>query len=337
MESLKAYYDVIIAGAGPAGLSCASVLAGSELSVLVLDKQEQIGPKACAGGLTRLANGFELPPGTFRSFNQQKVYQNGIPFRIRLDHPLNTISRTDLAAHQLGLLKDAPNISLQHPLRLLSVNKNRVVTDRGDVGFRYLVGADGSVSKVRKATGLPADYRAGLFVECPGHTKSFMWHVYPRKLGSAYFWTFPHLHHTNIGIYFDPGQLPVHEAREQLKKHLRRRKIDPEQLAIHGGVVNHLYRGWDFDPIFLAGDAAGLGIKSSGEGISSALISGSEVAHRIIDPTYAAPHMQQLLRIKHRQEKMLAIYESHPRWHNLLYTIFLLVLKNRKFQRWFGN
>ena len=45
------YYDVIIAGAGPAGLSCAIHLIDSGLKVLVIDKNNKPGSKICAGGL----------------------------------------------------------------------------------------------------------------------------------------------------------------------------------------------------------------------------------------------------------------------------------------------
>ncbi|MDY6972321.1 MAG: NAD(P)/FAD-dependent oxidoreductase, partial [Thermodesulfobacteriota bacterium] len=44
-------YDVIIIGAGPGGLSCAGELVKSNKSVLLLEKNNIIGPKICAGGI----------------------------------------------------------------------------------------------------------------------------------------------------------------------------------------------------------------------------------------------------------------------------------------------
>ena len=46
-------YDVIIVGAGPAGLRCAEILGQSKLSVLLLEKNAKMGQKVCAGGITR--------------------------------------------------------------------------------------------------------------------------------------------------------------------------------------------------------------------------------------------------------------------------------------------
>ena len=67
-------FDVIIVGAGPAGLSCASELANSKLKVLLFDKKEKTGDKACAGGITRLAGSFSLPAKMSRSFSKQIIY-----------------------------------------------------------------------------------------------------------------------------------------------------------------------------------------------------------------------------------------------------------------------
>ena len=44
--------DVLVAGAGPAGLRAAQVLAEAGREVLVVERQPRIGPKTCAGALS---------------------------------------------------------------------------------------------------------------------------------------------------------------------------------------------------------------------------------------------------------------------------------------------
>jgi heterodisulfide reductase subunit A-like polyferredoxin len=45
-------------GCRPAGLKCAEVLGGTGLSILVLEKNNTIGQKTCAGGLSVLDRKF---------------------------------------------------------------------------------------------------------------------------------------------------------------------------------------------------------------------------------------------------------------------------------------
>ena len=47
----KQDFDVVIVGAGPAGLECARVLRDSNLSIIIIEKNEHMGPKTCAGGI----------------------------------------------------------------------------------------------------------------------------------------------------------------------------------------------------------------------------------------------------------------------------------------------
>jgi digeranylgeranylglycerophospholipid reductase len=55
-ESLEKEYDVIVVGAGPAGSSVARFCAENGLSVLVVEKRQEIGsPKRCGEGLSKSA------------------------------------------------------------------------------------------------------------------------------------------------------------------------------------------------------------------------------------------------------------------------------------------
>ncbi len=43
-------YDVIIIGAGPAGLACAKILSDSDKEVLIIEKNKELGIKYAAEG-----------------------------------------------------------------------------------------------------------------------------------------------------------------------------------------------------------------------------------------------------------------------------------------------
>jgi 2-polyprenyl-6-methoxyphenol hydroxylase-like FAD-dependent oxidoreductase len=79
MVSMNNRFDVIIIGAGPAGIACAEALAGSSLSVLLVEKNETVGPKICAGGLTRMAFDFGIPEDQARTFHIHTVHIDGRP------------------------------------------------------------------------------------------------------------------------------------------------------------------------------------------------------------------------------------------------------------------
>ena len=69
-------YDVIIVGAGPAGLECAFQLRDTSLSVLLLERAKVIGPKVCAGGLSSHVT-LDLPEEKTRSFSKEYyVFRN---------------------------------------------------------------------------------------------------------------------------------------------------------------------------------------------------------------------------------------------------------------------
>jgi geranylgeranyl reductase len=334
---MKENYDVIIIGAGPAGLSCASVLADSELSVLIVDKSKTLATKACGGGITHLGSDYHIPQFKTLTFDKQTVFLNRLKFTFHLAHPLKTISRKELSEYQISEVKKSLNIEIQTQIIINKIEKDHIVTNFGKFGFKWLVGADGATSQVRKYLNLPFNVRAGFSTEVQISNPKFSWYVNPRQMGSAYVWCFPHKNHANIGIYYDPEQLPPAAARILLNIYLNKIAGLPASLNILGGVVNCRYSGCEFGNIFLSGDAAGLAILSSGEGISSALISGQEVALKILDPSYTMPQLEHLLKIKNRQEKLHRIYENHPRLQYIFYVIFLLAQKSKRFQKWFGN
>jgi flavin-dependent dehydrogenase len=334
---MKSRYDVIIIGAGPAGLAVAEELKNTRLTVLLIEKNSVIGPKICAGGITNFMGSPWIPLEKTQGSRNHTIFIGDKKYELFLVDSIRTIERADLGDYQLGRIKGSKNVTLLKETSAESIGTGSVMTDKGIFFFRYLVGADGSASLVRKHLGLGREVSIGLCCDVEKVREGFVWYVNPRELGTSYIWEFPHHDHTNVGIYFDPGRLPTKRAREFLTNYLEanNRRVPPQD--IRGGAVNYDFRGCVFGNIFLAGDAAGLASKPSGEGISFALTSGREIGRRILNPGYEMAGLKRILKLKKRQEKILGIFESLSPLQGLLFRLSLTLVKQRWIQRYFGN
>jgi geranylgeranyl reductase len=330
-------YDVIIIGAGPGGLECAYQLNGSYLTVLLIEKNAVIGPKVCAGGLTRQASGFSIPEDKARSFPRNEVFFKEKKHVVILVNPLRTISRFDLGQYQLQRIQNSPNIRILKGTRVKAVDGNTVNTDKGVFQFKYLVGADGSTSIVRKSLGCRSEFCIGLYYDIPEVTDRLIWYVNPELLGSGYIWVFPHRYYTNAGVYFNPKYLSARKARDILRRYLRKNDFEFFEDSFRGAPVNYLYNGCVFGNIFLVGDAAGLVSKATGEGISFAMISGSEVGKKVLNPGYRMDGLKRALSFKRRHERPLKILERSPSLQGISIKTFICLMKTGWFQSYFGN
>src|SRR3989338_6031775 len=90
--------EVVIVGAGPGGLKCAEILANKGKDVLVLEKNNIIGDKVCAGGLTLKDLGLGIPDSIIqRKFNKIIIHTPLQDTEIELEEPfLATLDRKDL-------------------------------------------------------------------------------------------------------------------------------------------------------------------------------------------------------------------------------------------------
>lgn len=157
-------FDVVIAGAGPAGCAAAAVLAGAGLSVALLDRAAHPRPKLCGGLLTAksmdaLRRIFGLDEATLRAegglFHQTTGYaflHQGVgllrgqaqePFRL-VDRPpfdallLRTATARGVVFHQCAATGCDPATGLVH-------------TTQSAFQARFVIGADGANSTLRRS------------------------------------------------------------------------------------------------------------------------------------------------------------------------------------------
>lgn len=333
---MKKKYDVIIVGAGPAGLSCADQLKNSSFSVLLVEKNKIVGPKLCGGGLTSLSEELDIPLSKTRSFDFQQTFIKDKKCDINFIVPLKTISRFDLGQYQLKKIINAKNIKILLNTRVRSINKRKITTDKGDFNYRYLVGADGASSIVRRYLGLDSDFCVGFCCEIPKVTDDFIWVFNPPKYKSGYIWMFPHLKTTNAGIYYNPKLINANDAKKYLIEYLKKRGYRLTESVLGGAPVNYLYKGVCFGNIFLIGDAAGLCSKIWGEGIPQAIISGKEIGKKLLNPNHKMYSLKKITKIKKRQEIIGSLFEFFPCFQNLMIMFFIKLMSGSWFQYYFG-
>ncbi|MDF1577972.1 MAG: NAD(P)/FAD-dependent oxidoreductase [Desulfobulbales bacterium] len=294
-------YHTIIAGAGPAGLACAAALAHAGKRVLVLERHRRIGPKVCAGGITWSGINKRVPAELIeRSFPGQEVFTGWQKTTISGAAPLiSTINRETLGRWMLGAAV-AAGVEVKTATAVRSFSGNRLRTDCGEFAFRFLVGADGSTSTVRRLLGIGTD-RVGVGINCfvPGDFPAMEWHLNDKLFANGYAWVFPHRQAASIGAYCDRNSLPPARLRKNLHLWATKHGINLEHSKMTAAMINCDFRGWRFANCFLAGDAAGLASPLTGEGIYPAIVSGEEIARTILDPGYDSAAMRKLL-ARHR-------------------------------------
>jgi geranylgeranyl reductase len=337
-------YDVVIIGAGPGGLSAAKVLAQNNKKVLVLEKNSIIGPKTCGGGITSKDYSLGIPKELASHFFDNVILHTPITSSsIKSKEPyVSTIDRGVLGAFMTEEAKIA-GAQIRIESMVEKIDSHKVTLENGDeIAFKYLIGADGSNSIVRDFLNLKTTKRAIAFhYKIPKIFKKMELFFDANLFGAGYAWIFPHEKFTSIGCGADPnGLIPADDLKTNFEKWLIKNKIDKTKAEFEAWNINYDYRGHEFGHIFLAGDAAGFTSGLTGEGIFYAMVSGEEIARKIIDPTYKQKYLKKILKIKAQQEKLLAKLNKSKMQTQLLYNAAGLVFKtglaNKKLIKSYG-
>jgi flavin-dependent dehydrogenase len=300
--TLPMHYNVIIIGAGPAGLSCAQSLADSKLSIAVIEKGRP-WVKPCAEGITE--KDLERVPRRFirRGFKEFILHDSKAH---HVDFGKEVMWTMDRAAYgrslKSGLEKRVDFIEAE----ALAVDRDKVHTSRGDFTYGWLVGADGSNSLVRRYLDLPSEktlitlqYRIRQdFARPEIHLAGIR----------GYFWIFPNKGYASVGcgttIRYAKG------LNSKFKEWLSRNKIHIGKARLEGSMILYDYKGMRFGNIILVGDAAGLASGLTGEGIYAAMLSGKQAA--LVIQGKEIDLMKNYLRKKRIQEKILARFIQAP-------------------------
>ena len=306
-------YDVIIVGAGPAGLSCAKQLGNSKLKVLLAEKNSVIGPKVCAGGLTgKSIKTLNLPDELIEfAYNKIHLFNKNNSFYIEDDSNFAyTIDRKVLGQWQLKQLNKFSNIEVKTDYRVSEITKEYVVINGEKIGYKHLVGADGSSSLVRRYLKLTTE-KIGVAIQYIIPTtkyKDFEIYFDSNLFSAWYAWIFPHKNYVSIGCGGDP-------KTTWLEKH----DIDVSQGKYEAFPINGDFKAYRFEGnIYLAGDAGGFASRLTGEGIYQALVSGGEIGKIILDQNYHSKKIDALIKLQNRHNKILGTLVASGKFRPLL-------------------
>jgi len=289
-------YDVIIAGAGPAGSTCARVCAQEGLKTLLLDRDDFPRSKPCAGAVSEQALkclDFKLPEHIIEEecFGI-RVHYRGRFVEIKRDQRFAVmVSRRDFDSILV-------NKAVEAGARFLAGEQVVAVQDRRDIvevssgtqshRGRFLIGADGIHSRVAQALqpSLSKDEIAiALVCQVPADDREIRnrlgktLDLYFGESPVGYGWLFPHRGYYSIGIAGLASRFP--KPREALTDLSHSLQLKLHRIQGHfipfGGIRRSVARG----RLLLAGDAAGFADPFHGEGISHAILSGKLAAQAL--------------------------------------------------------
>jgi len=303
----------VVIGAGPAGLRAAQVLAAAGREVLVVERNERIGPKTCAGGLTIKAveelERLGLPSHVGRTTIAKLSFLGERPLQLDAAPGIvRTVARAVLGHYQECWARQAgAEIVLGAPATELNLDARTLCVDGRAIRYAQLIGADGSSSRVRRALGLPIrrNVFAGEFNVRGASADELRVMFDSDVLGPGYFWVFPHTDYVSFGAGGPIALLRPADIRPYIERRLAQFGTDGSTTGFEGAAIETDYRGLVFGRgVYLAGDAAGLASGLTGEGIYSALVSGEEVAQQILQPGYRPVKTLAWLRIKRLHEAL---------------------------------
>lgn len=320
------YSDVVIIGAGPAGLKCAEILKDGPYSVCILEKDQFPLKKICGGGLGGLVEKEDIPPQA-KLFSEQTIVINGKAHKIKVKIPRATVSRELLSDFQYCKIAQSSNIRLITGVKVKEICGSTVITDKDTFEYKWLVGADGAASVVRKHLNLETRYNMGIYYDIPVESDSFLMYLDFPLMSTAYIWEFPFENNLNTGIYYEKNLFDTKKAKSIITEYIQN-KYSHTPENIKGFPIPYYFAGAEFGNIFLAGDAAGLCFRDNGEGISTALISGAEIGRKILDENYSMPELNKICRMKKRREIMYLILNKSHYLQSTLIRLYLF-MRNR--------
>ncbi len=317
-QKVRKDYDVIIAGAGPAGCSCALALKDAGLTVALLDKYSFPRDKICGDAipgraiktLTSISPEFtsaftRFPPKNLTK--KTRIHFNGQHLEFDWAGEAYTCARMEFDDFLFTLVKEqtACDVYTACTISTISADADGVsVADRSrQITFtgKMIIGADGANSVVaRQLTSKKLDrnhhvasvraYYSGIRNTADNTTEVYL----DKKYLPSYLWVFPLPGNTaNVGFGMLSAEITkrkinikdsfyefINNTPELAARFINARQIGSlEGFGLPLGSKKEIISGNNF---MLVGDAASLIDPVSGDGIGNAMLSGKLAADQIV-------------------------------------------------------
>lgn len=344
---MTSHTDVLIVGAGPAGIAAALTARQRGLSVCVIDKATFPRDKCCGDGLTtgalRLLERLGLPPSHVASWKvcRDVVLRSPSGRTVELQLPDDgqfaaIASRMDLDAALVDHAR-ARGVLIREGVSFVDITRNgdyQVTTSDGVVSARVVIAADGMWSPVRKVL-LPdrapylgewhalRQYAHG--VTGPAGSRLYVW--FEPDLLPGYAWSFPLADgRVNLGFGILRGSTQKVGDMKQLWSSVLSRPHVREALGA-SAVIDDKVSAWPIPArvtsatlsvgdVLFVGDAASATDVLTGEGIGQALLSGMLAGDAAATTTPSRTYERDMRKhffADHRMSQILGRILSHER------------------------
>ena len=284
------FFDVVVAGGGPAGSAAAFTAASAGLTVCLVDKAVFPREKLCGGGLTdrcrdtfKTVFGRPWPVELVGERQHMAFFMAGTRLS-RMEGRLGLTMRRQFDAYLVSLARDAGTITvLGDAVETLNESQRQVTLKSGrTLAYGHLVGADGVSSGIAKqlfgAAFDPDAIGFGLEVEVPRADLPGCPEDVEIDFGRAdwgYGWVFPKQDTFTIGVGGVHRRNP--DMKAKLAAYLTAKGLDPTAYKVKGQYLpfGHCRPSPGRGRVLLCGDAAGFVDPITGEGIGYAMESGA--------------------------------------------------------------
>ncbi|MBW1897783.1 MAG: geranylgeranyl reductase family protein [Deltaproteobacteria bacterium] len=334
---MKETYDAIIVGAGPAGCSAATFIAGLGYDVLLVDRAKFPRDKVCGDGISATSIAVLDRMGVLKRIEDTnpQIY-DGVTvsapnscIMMGKNPPVDgltdygyVIPRKEFDNTLLDFVREIPNVEVRERFHVKDLVREGgkicgITGEEEKYRGRIIIGADGAHSVVaRKLSLLNTDPRhkafamRAYFENVEGLTNSIEIH-YEKSILPGYAWIFPTGKTTaNVGIGVGTRFMEAKGIKNLFNIFLERNCFAREKLG-NANMIENTLKGWPIPfgslpskrsrgNVLLIGDAASFVDTLTGEGIYYALRSGE----------YAARAVSEVLKNPGKEERAGGIYEK---------------------------